>query len=475
MLCDEVRHVMVNGCGFSPGSRILVGVSGGPDSLSLLDCLHTLGFVVIAAHYDHGLRPESAHEARFVQQAAARMQVAFTGGGGNVTEYARQDKQSIEEAARTLRYRFLFSQAHRLDCAAVAVGHTADDQVETVLMHFLRGAGLAGLRGMQTCTLSTEWDDRIPLLRPLLGVWRESVLDYCAERSLETVFDRSNLDTTYFRNRLRHELIPYLQSYNPQIKETLWRMSQAACGDYALLENLAQEAWGRSLIEARGDFVVLSSTALQSMETGLQRMVLRKAIAALRPGLRDITFSAVERAARFVRSPTNTRWLDLVAGLCLYASGDRLFIGDQNSDLLMEAWPQVTPGDRLELPVPGRLTLSGGWILEARFEDAAAQPWGEDAFHAWLDADALTFPLLVRTRRDGDRFSPLGMNGHSLKLSDFWINQQLPRPARKGWPLLCAGDVIMWIPGFRPAENCRLKPGSRRALHLWLIREPQTD
>ncbi|HSV85577.1 MAG TPA: tRNA lysidine(34) synthetase TilS [Levilinea sp.] len=471
MLSDEVRQAMQNICGFLPGSRILVGVSGGPDSLCLLDCLRTLGYEVTAAHFNHGLRPEAADDARHVQQAAARMKVAFTGGGGDVAEFARKDGKSIEEAARTLRYRFLFSQAHRLDCSAVAVGHTADDQVETVLMHLLRGAGLAGLRGMQTCTVITEWDDRIPLLRPLLGVWRDIIQAYCAERSLETVFDHSNLDRTYLRNRLRYELIPYLQSYNLQIKEVVWRMSQTANGDYALLESLVRAAWERSLIEQRADFIVLSRKALQAMETGLQRMVLRKAVAMLRPGLRDINFAAIERAARFVQSPTNTRSLDLVAGLCLYASEDRLFLGDKNSGLQMEGWPQMTPGDLQELAVPGRLPLPGGWILEGLIEDVTGQSWGDDPFHAWLDRDSLMFPLLVRTRREGDRFSPLGMNGHSLKLSDFWINQHLPRPARAGWPLVCSGDEIIWIPGFRPAETCRLFPGSRCAIHLSLKRE----
>jgi tRNA(Ile)-lysidine synthase len=468
MIIDEVRRVMEKSCRFQPGMKILVGVSGGPDSLSLLHSLLKSGFDVTAAHFNHGLRPEAGDDARSVQAAADRMDVPFVGGSSDVAEFARSESMSIEEAARTMRYRFLFAEARRLDCAAVAVGHTADDQVETVLMHFLRGTGLAGLRGMPACRVMTEWDDRIPLVRPLLGVWREAVTAYCIEQALQPVYDQSNLDTTYFRNRLRHELIPYLQTYNPQIKEIVWRMSQTAAGDYEALEGLTQSAWESCLVEEGADFIVLSLPELRAVGDGLRRNLLRKAIAVLRPGLRDIDFSAIERAAGFVQSPPATRSMDLAAGLVMYASGEHLFLGDHRSSLRLQAWPQIEAGEQHSLGVPGRLRLPGGWILESRLVEVGDRMWDDDPYQAWLDADCLALPLQVRTRRAGDRFRPLGMGGHTLKLSDFWINQQLPRPARAGWPLVCSQDEIVWIPGFRPAETCRLQQDSRRAVHLAL-------
>jgi tRNA(Ile)-lysidine synthase len=225
-----------------------VGVSGGPDSLTLLHGLFHLGYAVTAAHYNHGLRPDAGSDALHVQQVCVQMGIPFVSAASDVAEFARTEGMSIEEAARTVRYRFLFSEARRLGCAAVAVGHTADDQVETVLMHFLRGAGLAGLRGMQPFGVMPEWDAELPLIRPMLGVWRADVLAYCREQALEPVIDQSNTDTTYFRNRLRHELIPYLQEYNPRIKEVLWRMSQTAVGDYDVIEDVTSAAWDRSQI-----------------------------------------------------------------------------------------------------------------------------------------------------------------------------------------------------------------------------------
>jgi tRNA(Ile)-lysidine synthase len=471
---QEMHRVLVVMCGIQPATKLLVGVSGGPDSLCLLDGFVRLGYAVVAAHYNHRLRPEADADARHVQRVAEQMGVTFISAASDVRGYASEAGMSVEEAARTVRYRFLFAEARHLGCAAVAVGHTADDQVETVLMHFLRGAGLSGLRGMLPCGVMPEWDDAIPLVRPLLGVWRKDVIAYCKEHALEPVFDKSNLDTTYFRNRLRHELIPTLQDYNPQVKEVLWRMSQSAAGDYDLLHRLTLSAWHDCQIDEGLDFVVMSLNALRRMERGLKRNVMRLAIGKLRPGLRDIDFQSIERAASFIDAPTQTHFLDLIAGLVFYISGDRLFLGDHSSSLLVSAWPQMDVGDEFELAVPGRLELHAGWVLEShRIESAGyADPdlKEKDPFQVRLNASCLSLPLQVRTRRPGDRFRPLGMNGHSLKLSDFWINEHLPRPARPGWPLVCSNDEIVWIPGYRPAETCRLHQGTHRAVHLILKR-----
>jgi tRNA(Ile)-lysidine synthase len=471
MIIEKMRQTINDACPLLPGARILVGVSGGPDSLTLLDGLHQLGYEVIAAHYNHGLRPQAAEDARHVEAIAQHMGVRFILDGSDIAAHASANRMSIEEAARTLRYRFLFDQARRLNCVAVAVGHTADDQVETVLMHFLRGTGLAGLRGMLPCAVMPAWDDHILLLRPLLSVWRVEITAYCSDRSLQPVFDLSNLDTTFYRNRLRQELIPYLQEYNPQVKEVIWRLSHTAAADYELLVDLTQEAWQRSLLSEGLDYVVLSLSQLRGMQAGLLRNVLRKAVGQLRPGLRDIDFSAIERAGGFVHAPPKTRTMDLVAGLHLYVSGDRIFLADQHSPLLLEEWPQLAPGKMHELPVPGRLELSNGWILASQAVDASGIQLEDDPYQAWLDESCLSLPLQVRTRQPGDRFRPLGMEGHSLKLSDFWINEGLPRPARVGWPLVCSQGEIVWIPGFRPAETCRLQQDTRRAVHLFLKRK----
>ena len=210
-------------CGLAMDQTIVVGVSGGPDSLCLLDGFVRLGYPVIAAHFDHQLRPESGQDAAVVEAKVKSLGVPYQRGNADVRSIAEDKHQSIEEAARHSRYTFLFGVARERGAHAVAVGHTADDQVETVVMHFLRGSGLSGLRGMLYSTILHSYDASIPVVRPLLDVWRTETESYCRIRGLEPVYDKSNEILDYLRNKIRHELIPQLETYNPGIRKVLWR------------------------------------------------------------------------------------------------------------------------------------------------------------------------------------------------------------------------------------------------------------
>jgi len=476
MNVQEIARVLALECRLTKTQPLVVGVSGGPDSLCLLDVLLQLGYPLAVAHLDHALRTESAAEAQQVEAFARKCGVPFVIEREDVWEVARCERLSIEEAARMVRYRFLFAQAERFGAQAVAVAHTADDQVETVLMHLLRGAGLAGLCGMSYRSKPGLWGGKLPLVRPLLGVWRSEVLEYCQQQGLQPSFDLSNRDRTFFRNRLRLELIPYLTTYNPQVKGVLWRMAQALRGDYEVLQEVTRNVWERCCLRDGGDFVCLSLTELQRLSAGLQRSVMRQAVAHLRPSLRDIDFRAVEKGLSFLAEPVRGRAVDWVAGLRLYLEDERMFVVT-GKNLPVEAdWPQVEQGIELPLRVPGRLSLLQGWVIEAdlleveKVEELLSGA-GKDAYQAWLDADSLTMPLFVRSRKVGDRFEPLGLGGHTMKLSDFWINAGLSVRARPGWALVCSGKKIAWIPGFRPAHFCRLTDQTRRVVHLICYRE----
>ena len=218
-------------CGLDPNRPVLAGVSGGPDSLCLLDILHTAGYRVIVAHFNHQLRPEADQEADSVSARARSLGLPFASACADVRAYAGAHRLSLEEAARMLRYQFLFASARKYEAQAVAVGHTADDQVETVLMHFLRGAGLAGLKGMEYRTLLPVFDQQIPLVRPLLSLWRADTEAYCREHALQPHYDVSNTDQAFFRNRLRHALLPELEKYNPRVKESVCRKSSKQPGN----------------------------------------------------------------------------------------------------------------------------------------------------------------------------------------------------------------------------------------------------
>lgn len=480
-LCSVIERE----CLILPDRPVLVGVSGGPDSLCLLHALRTLGYPLLVAHLDHGLRPESGREAQIVAEFTRQLSVDFFCEKVDVAGYANDQGLSVEEAARMWRYRFLFRVAETQGAQAVAVGHTADDQVETVMMHLLRGSGLAGLRGMAYRSLPNAWSSQTPLVRPLLGVWREEIMEYLEQHRLHPNLDASNQDIRFYRNRLRHELIPYLEGYNCHLRPLLWQMAEIIRQDYAVLENVVDESWRTCLVAEATGAVALAAQALRDLPRGLQRGVVRRAISRLRPGLRDVDFAAVEQALDFLHSPSRSAQRDLAAGVRLLLEPDRLWLATWEADLPAGGWPQL-PGSgeilseanprSFRLEAPGELDLPGGWLLRAEVIHDAA-PARQQAYHnpdpyqAWLDADTIHLPLTVRARCPGDRFQPLGLGGHTVKLSDFMVNVGLTRRARQRWPVVLSGDQIVWIPGFRLAHPVRLSERTTRILYLRLTRE----
>lgn len=459
-------------CRLESGRIVIAGVSGGPDSLCMLHLLVKHGLPVVVAHFDHSLRTESAADAQHVREIAESLGIPFVLEKLDVRNYAKQSKISIEEASRLARYQFLFKEAQRMSAQAVAVAHTADDQVETVLMHLLRGAGLSGLKGMEHRCVMPVWDQNIPLVRPLLDFWRQDVLEYCNQFNLQPVFDASNMDTTYYRNRIRHELIPYLEEYNPHIRRGIWRMAETLAGDYEVLNEQIEKTWLRCCVKDQEHQVILAATELIKLPVGLQRSLLRYGVEQFRPGLRDVDFEMIERGIDFIHNPTRTHQIDLGANLCLSQEGDLLFLskwGEQTAD---EEWPTAPKGVNLELSIHGIIQLNQTWWLEAEWADFSGNENVKitDPYHTWLDGELLIFPLVIRGHNPGDRFQPLGMKGHSMKVSDFFINEGLSRRLRDQWPLLWSGNKIAWIPGFRPAEFCRLSQSSRKVIHLNLYR-----
>lgn len=459
-------------CGLDPARPLITAVSGGADSLCLLDSLHALGFSLVVAHFDHRLRPDSAGDARFVEAEAARRGLPFAGGSGEVAALARDEHLSIEEAARLARYRFLFDEAQRYGAQAVATGHTADDQVETVLMHLLRGAGLSGLKGMLPRAVLPLFSTDLPFVRPLLDVWREETLAWCAARGLQPREDPTNRDPAFTRNRLRLTLLPTLEALQPSARRSLWRSARALRGDFQLLQSLEDETWTRLAPRRGAGWVALELDALGALPDGLRRRILRRAVACLRPALRDLDLETVERGLAFLDNPTRSGQMDLALGLCLSREGSELIVHESAVSAPPRGVPQLARDLEIPVEVPGEILLGNGYRLRAESLPVQALPadWqSRGAQECWLDGEAARIGLTLRGARLGERFSPLGMGGQSLKLSDLWINLHVPRAARAGWPLLCAGDTIYWVVGLRPGQAGRITPASREVIHLSLL------
>lgn len=474
---ENIESILRTQCGLVKSRPVIVGVSGGPDSLCLMNLLRTAGYKVIAAHFNHKLRPDADVDANAVEQTTSRLNIASIVESGDVRAYAEHEKLSIEEAARILRYRFLMQQARRLNAQAVAVGHTADDQVETVLMHFLRGAGLAGLKGMTPRTVIPSFDPEIPIIRPLLENWREETVVYCGANGLRPRYDPSNASLDFFRNRLRHLLIPMLESYNPRVREAIWRMSQSLAGDYEVLAKVLDESWKECVVQENADFVAFDSATLIKQPLGLQRSLIRRAMDRIAPQHMEVGFETLERAGHFVNSESSHyARFDLAGDMHLLREGMLLYVVAGDATLPVERWPQM-PDDSATIPltIPDSIKLSGGWKLNCErwniaslaLEQAHAN---DDPFQVWLDAKDISDALELRVRHDGDRFEPLGMDGHVMKISDFFINVKLPQRARDRWPLVCMGEKVVWVPGYRPAHSFRLKDSTRQALYFSLTR-----
>jgi tRNA(Ile)-lysidine synthase len=467
--------LLFDACGLDPARPVLAAVSGGADSLCLLDVLHEAGYRVIVAHFNHKLRPEADLEAAAVAGRARTLGLPFVTGSADVAAYAAAETMSLEEAARLLRYRFLFAAAREQEAQAVATGHTADDQVETVLMHFLRGAGLAGLKGMQPRTILPAFDPHIPLVRPLLGLWRSDTEASCREHGLEPVHDPSNADTAYFRNRLRHELIPGLESYNPRFKKALLRTARSLQGDFDLLVEVLEEEWKAVLAGSGPGWVAFDAARLQALSPAWQRNLLRRGAIQLRPGLADLDFAGLERAAAFAESGGPGK-AELGAGLSLFREVERLYLAAIEADLPSAEWPQVEVGAQGLAPIPvnegGDVKLGDSWVLSVEAIDGETArreaPGNGDPLTAWLDADRTAGRLTVRGRRAGDRFSPLGMGRQTVRLQEFYIKVKLPRRARAQWPVVCLGEEIVWVAGLRLAHPFRVTEKTERGLKLSL-------
>ncbi len=472
----------------TPGSRVIVGVSGGADSVALLHLFTRLRATwrleLHVAHLHHGIRgAEADADAAFVADLATRWGLPSTIERLDVPALARQEHLALEEAARRHRYAFLARVALQQQATAIAVAHHADDQAETVLMHLLRGSGPAGLRGMAPRTplsayrvlpLPPEARQGLTLIRPLLFTPRAAIDAYCAAFDLPTRSDSSNQDTTFFRNRLRHEVLPYLARLNPRIAQRLCALAEVVRADYELLDSLAQHAWDSLLRAAHPDALSFDLTGFRALPLSLQRAIIRRAAYTLHPTLRDVDFTHVEAAVRIATTGETGQQATLPRGLVLRLGYDQLTIAHADARPLPDDRPFLEPGTLLPLTLPGQHDLPHGWTLTLTLLptwDLHNIRTNPDPFTAYLDADALRPPLTLRTRRPGDRFAPLHL-GADVNLGDFFVRAKIPAPWRDALPLLCSGDTILWIPGIRLSDQARVTPSTHSVVKCSLRRTP---
>ncbi len=454
---DKVRATIEKYRLLAPGDRVVVGVSGGPDSLALLHALLAFApeyrLVLWVAHLNHMFRGQAAAEdAEYVRALAERLGLGVTVEAVDVPKLIAATGLSPEEAARQARYDFLHRVADKVGANRIAVGQNRDDQAETILLNLLRGAGAEGLAGMD------PGRDSI-VIRPLLAVPRSEIEAYCASLGLTPRIDATNSEPIYRRNRIRLQLLPLLErEYNANIREGLVRTAALLRDEQDYLSRLTRARLSE-ISQVLPPGIALDLDALAGEHRAMQRRLLRAAIEAVHGDLRGIEFDHIEAVLRLVSaSPTGKR-LDLPRGLVIEREYGRLrlYLSEQRSEVPEPVCQEIT--------VPGMTVIRElGCQVQAWF---LSQPGASDTpgrYLAWLDLDRLTLPLKVRTRRDGDWLQPLGMAG-TKKVKAILQEAKVPRSGRERVPLLVDGeDQIIWVVGYKLAAGAAASPGTRRVL-----------
>lgn len=456
-----------------PGTKIIVAASGGPDSTALLCSLQRvggpLGIKLHVAHLLHDLRgAETLADAAFVEDLAREVGLPCTVRQRDPLEHRRQRGiSSFEQATREVRYEFLLDLSRSTSAAAVAVGHTMDDQAETVMEHLLRGSGLHGLRGM---TESAPWPwppgARGPFLfRPLLAVTKAETTGYCRALGQDFRTDSENESPKFARNRIRHDLLPKLASeYNPRVVESLVRLSRTAAIDLDYMESECDRIWPQVEIDPAGTSgdrdgggLSLDRAVLQSLHPALRRTVLRRAFSLAAGDPRRLEETHLARMDALVAGGADGSSCQLPRGWRLHASAECLILTRESS--IPCPLPPLSGQHPLELPRhPGEAVEAAleGWRVTANLVSATPveSEVVQGAQVAYLDSKAIRSPVLVRTRKPGDRFQPAGMTGRK-KLQDLFVDSKVPRHWRDRIPLLeCFGEIA-WVVGYRIAEWAR--------------------
>jgi tRNA(Ile)-lysidine synthase len=458
----------------SQGETLVIGVSGGADSVCLLHVLSKLKTIfdlqLYAAHLNHKLRGEESDEdAWYVVALAESLGIPLILDTRDVASFQEKQRCSLEEAAREIRYQFLSGAAGEAGASRVAVGHTRDDQVETVLMHILRGTGITGLRGLQPETaLSTgEEGVRLIVVRPLLEVSRLETVAYCNKFRLKPRFDSSNQSCAFFRNRVRLELLPLLRKYNTQVDTALLRLAAIATDETCYLEEQISGLWPE-IVCVEPNALYLDKEKMCGLTSTLQRYLFRKAIEQLLGNIKDIEADHIEAMLHFLTKPAG-KILQLPREVRLAVEYGRVVLSLAETSLS----PFPVLNKEVVLNLPGE-TMVPGWRIITEILDKNEATCGftnQNNFTALFDPQKTGSDLLVRSRKRGDRFQPLGMS-QQKKLQDFMVDARIPQSWRGSVPLLCSPDKILWVVGWRIDERVKVSGDTEKICRVTFERVP---
>jgi tRNA(Ile)-lysidine synthase len=448
---SRVQRTIDNNTLLRPGDKVLIALSGGPDSMALLSLLITLkpkyNIALAAAHLDHGLRAESVNDRRFCAKICHKLKIKLFSRRIDLAKFARSKKMSIEEAGRRARYDYFESLAQKHGFTKIATGHTLNDNVETVLFNLARGTGLAGIAGIPY--------RRDKIIRPLLHIEKSELLAWLKAEKIRFVKDKSNYSLKFARNRIRLNIIPELAKINLAVVQNIARMSDNARQEIEYLESLTVSAYNEALVESGKSKIVLDLGKLVRYDKSLRKRMLGKAVESL--------------GRKAIGSDNLFRALDVIDGKSggVAPLGQGIFIEKSQGRIAILDTPE-TP-DSIPLPYFGEIKLGPGSILRLGIftrEKLAKLDRGPNA--AYLDRAKLG-EMRVRYWHQGDTIRPLGMRGLRL-LSDIFIDKKIPEYERGLIPLIASGNEIAWIAGVMISDNFKITDDTKEVLSLELCK-----
>jgi len=457
MIEDKVLNTIRDRNMLSSGDKVVVAFSGGIDSTALIYILNSLSgklkIKLFAAHLNHQIRGKDADgDASFVKRISDKLGIPCFTEKFDVPEFARQEKLNLEDAARRIRYEFLERIAAKTGANKIALAHNADDNIETFLMRLIRGTGMKGLKGIPPV--------RDKIIRPMIELYRKDIEQYLSSKKITARIDKTNYETKYLRNRVRRDLIPALESYNPNIRQSLIRAISAANAIQDFIESKAKEAFKKAISLKTNDQIKLDIKELIKVDPMLRGDVLRMAIEHVKKDLTDISFVHIDDIIDQLGK--NKAEIDL-PGIYAIVNKGMLSISRQR--------PQKSkPAQFLrKLEIPGEIRdESGGMIIEADIMDSVptSELHAKNPYQAFLDYDKIAKPLIVRNRREGDAYSPLGLKG-SKKLQDIFVDEKIDIDERDRIPVVeDATPKIVWVVGYRMAEEAKVTAKTKKVVKL---------
>ncbi|MFW6308580.1 MAG: tRNA lysidine(34) synthetase TilS [bacterium] len=444
------------------GETLLLGVSGGPDSLTMLDLFFRLreqnesDFEFVVFHLNHCFRSGAAQEAEFVREFCQKRSLEVNIKSFDVPSFAEKEGLTPEEAARKVRFNLMKQLGDELGIKKAALAHNRDDLVETVLFNMFRGSGLGGLKGIEP----RSEVQGLTIIHPLLEFSRQEIESYCGFRSLNPVHDPTNEQLIYTRNIIRNKILPLVEEeINPAVKKVIAQMSKIISSVDNFIEQERKKVAGGLILKWTNKSCHLELKKLKSISTVIRRRIIKEIISELKGDPDDIYFEHYRAVDDLIFNSETGKKINLKEDIGIIKIYDELIIYQGRRE-------EETENYCFELPVPGQVQVPGSRIIQAAFADGLREK--NRSTVCYCDLANIKLPLKVRNRRAGDRFQPLGMKGRK-KVKDFFIDEKIPVHKRDLIPLVVddKGEIV-WIAGLRMNENFKVKKKTEQLIRLEL-------